>query len=183
MKELRIKLDWLISPLIYVFNALFFPILIKELQYNLRIYKQCIDFIKHKIQNDENFIKFLDNHEFEEAWFGRLYAQQTIPEQLARNLSDDDLHTGVLQNLAEKHEFLVNQGFLEILIMKTKRIDRENYLLILEIANFQAILSIVYHLIFSLILWTFIGRIIYVFYLNELISILEPIKNFFIHIF
>lgn len=182
MEKLRIKLDFIISPILYVFNALLFPRLISELRMNLRVYKECANYIKSKIQTNPEFKKFLDDNEFDEAWFGRLYSLQKLDPKLG-TFDDEALQNYVMDLVSKKWGFLVNQGFIEILIMRTKMIDTSSYVLILEIANFNAIKSILYHMIFSVILWFLIIRIAVVFYSAELLNIFHHIKHFVTQIF
>lgn len=178
MKKLRTSLDWFISPVLYVFQAIFFPYLIHELIYNIRIYLDCVKFISNKIKNSERFKSFLDNHEFREDWVGRLYSIQSINRALADNLSDDDLQEHVMVKLSENHDFLINQGLIEVMIMKTKRLNKYKFLLILEIGNFNSILSIIYHMGVSLLVWSFILRFVYVFHYDTIIQLFNSLKTF-----
>lgn len=173
------------SLFLYVWHALIFPFLIRDLRFNLKVYKDVANFIKQKIAEEGAFKNFLDAHNFQEdsLGLGRLYSVQNINESLANNLSDADLNYTVREKLAKEYEFLANQGFIEILLMKTERIDRTTYVLILEIANFAIIKSILYHMLFALGLWAFLCRIVWVFFNPQVLYALESIKSFFIHIF
>lgn len=183
MEKLRVKLDWFISPVLYVLNAIWFPQLIKELRVNLRVYKECVQFIKQKLKYNEAFIQFLDANEFEEAWFGRLYSLQKLTDSMAVNLRDEDLNDYVLQLISHKWTFLIEQGFTDIFLMRTKRIDKTSYVLILEIGNFMIIKSVIIHMIFSAVVWGFILRLVYVYHTDTIITILHHIGEFLHRLF
>lgn len=180
MKKFGQKLKAIYALVLYVLHAIFFPILIRDWLVNYRVYMDVARHLKREIGKKGEFFNFLERYEFQEdaLGLGRLYSVQDINTKIAEGLNDDELNIYIMDGLAEHHNFLIRQGFIEMLLMKTKRISRVQFTMILEIANFGILRSIAIHMLFSAVLWALICRITWVVYNPEITDMLNTSWDF-----